>query len=261
MTGTIREKLINFDSSKYRESKENDGTTVFEIRDQNNPTFNFEASYSSMTLTQKIKTSIIVPSSFLVSMNQDKFLLALPLGMLLRYFLPESNNCSGVVTIFARYQDIEKEALENNKNEKRYLEQKIIEEKNELKRINKSMKEDTKKLLINHNEELIRNIKELQIITKFVRETLSKLNEKCENETITNLNDKLAFYYQICCILYDESEQKESILNFRKVYEIMKNAKPKDQNINTIEIIDEFKLKNVNYLFPLNFDKTIKYFM
>ena len=258
--GTVRSKLINFDLSKYDQFNE-DGVDIFKIKDNKNADSNFEVSYSSMSTKQKIVAATAVSMSVLTTFLAYKNQLDLPIGFGLSSFLPECKICKGVILILVRYQDKEKEILENDLKFTKELEEKLEKEKKELKEIEEDIKNDKIRLISKHNEDIIKNIDELENIANFVNDKVSSLKAKDGDEFYNNLEEKLNMYYQICNMLYDESDQNESINSFINAYYMMKNSKPENPNITIVDMIDQYKLRNMSHLFPFKYDKTNQEFI
>lgn len=252
--GTVRSKLINFDLSKYDQFNK-DGVDIFQIKDHTNADNNFEVSYSSMSTSQKIVATAAISISALTTFLAFKNQLDLPIGFGLSSFLPDCKICKGVILILVRYQDKEKATLENDQKFTKELEEQLEKEKKELKEIEECIKNDKIRLISKHNEDIIKNIEELEDISNFVNDKVSSLKAKDGDESFNNLEEKLNMYYQICNMLYDESDQNESINSFINAYYMMKNSKPENPNITVVDMIDQYKLRNMSHLFPFKYDK------
>lgn len=65
--GVVRNKLINFDSRKFNKIQINDTITIYDLIDKTHPISNYEASYTSQSLKEKIITCSIIATKILHS--------------------------------------------------------------------------------------------------------------------------------------------------------------------------------------------------
>lgn len=249
--GTLRDKIINFDINKFEQYwDENNQRTLINIKKNESPVSNFEVAYTSATKGNKAKKVLALIAAGAAAGALGFFglsPLALPIGAAAGFVMGQSYNCTGVISFYVRYQDKEEETIKDMKNDITDLQALISEKQAEFEKIDRNLTESGKNALYSSISICDDNIDKLEEILNFViriTEIWNTQNE--ESETFKSMNEELEAYYNITKMLYSPPVKNESVNNYIAFYNRLLNASEDKDNITSIKIINEYKVRNIS---------------
>lgn len=247
--GTFRDKIINFNISRFQEYWDSENQrTLLKIDDDDNPVYNFKVKYTSASKGRKASTALAYIGGAVASGILGFFglvPLCLPLGAAIG-LATKKRNCTGIVSFYVRYQDKESNVLQRLQKDSENLVKLLDENKTDLDKIDSELNQGQKQILTANIEQIRKNIEVLEDIRAFVQRILDIWNLRTnEQGSFHSMLEELTTYNEIALMLYPPPVNNESVYNYSRFFERLTTATQVTRNITAARVINEFRTRTI----------------